>query len=296
MDIRNNLLVYLREKYIHELSAFVKEEEARQLLNTLIQHFFGFNKIDLAMNQNYRLSESEILLLHFAIKDLKKHRPIQYITGITEFLSYSFRVNESLLIPRPETEELVQLIGLNEKQENLRVLDIGTGSGCIAISLDRTLAKPTVVAIDIDENALELAIENASLNNSPVNFIQLDILDEPAWDELGVFDVIVSNPPYVTINDKEEMEKNVLNYEPHIALFVPEGDELIFYKKICLFAQKHLAEKGRIYFELNENKGFEIETLLNQNGFHSVKLHQDFRGRTRFSSASKSKTDIFLIE
>lgn len=287
MDIRNNSLVYLREKYIAELSAFYKEEEARQLLTILIHHFFGFSRAELALNPSTRISESEILSLHFAVKDLKKHMPIQYITGKSEFLGFTFQVNESVLIPRPETEELVQLIVSAEKQKNLRILDIGTGSGCIAISLEKKLDEPCVSAVDIDEISLKLATANAAQNNSAIKFIQADMLDEKAWKDLGIFDVIVSNPPYVTVDDKKEMAENVLNFEPHIALFVPENDELIFYKKICLFAQKHLPEGGRIYFEINENKALEIENLLKVSGFQSIKLYQDFRGKTRFSSATK---------
>jgi len=287
MDIRNNLLVYLRDKYIAELTSFYKEEEARQLLTILIHHFFGFSRAELALNPSTRISESEILSLHFAVKDLKKYKPIQYITGKSEFLNFTFQVNESVLIPRPETEELAQLIVSAEKQENLRILDIGTGSGCIAISLEKKLNKPAVSAVDINENSLKLAAANAAQNNSEINFFQVDILDEFAWKELGVFDVIVSNPPYVTMDDKNEMAENVLSFEPHLALFVPENDEIIFYKKICQFAQKHQSEKGRLYFEINENKGREIEKLLNESGYRQVKLHQDFRGKTRFASATK---------
>lgn len=287
MDIRNNSLVYLREKYIVELSSFFKEEEARQMLNILIQDFFGFTRTDLALNKERRLSESEILQLHFAVKDLKKHKPIQYITGKSEFLGFIFQVNESVLIPRPETEELVELIVLKEKEQSLHILDIGTGSGCIAISLEKKLDKPYVTAIDVDDKALKLASANAAQNNSTVNFVKLNILDESAWNELGVFDIIVSNPPYVTVNDKIEMHENVLNFEPHLALFVPENDELIFYNKICLFAQKHLAKNGKIYFEINESKASEIEKLLKDENFQLVEVHQDYKGKKRFASATK---------
>ena len=281
------MLVYLREKYIAELSAIYTDEEARQFLNMLIHHFFGFSRAELALNPSIRISESEILSLHFAVKDLKKHKPIQYITGTSEFSGFNFQVNESVLIPRPETEELVQLIVSAEKQESLRLLDIGTGSGCIAISLEKKLGNPSISAVDIDANALKLASTNAVQNNTEINFFQVNMLDENAWKKLGVYDVIVSNPPYVTVDDKKEMAENVLNFEPHLALFVPENDELIFYRKICAFSQKHLAKGGRIYFEINENKGCKIEKLLKESGFQQVKLHQDFRGKTRFSSATK---------
>lgn len=289
MDIRNNLLINIREKYVVELSSFYDKGEARQFVNILIEHFFGLRRTELALNRNYRLSESEILKLHFAVKDLKNYRPIQYVTGETEFLGYIFQVNESVLIPRPETEELVQLIISAENYQNLRILDIGTGSGCIAITLEKALANSIVEAVDIDENALKLASANASKNNSKVFFYQSDILDEAHWDRLGTFDIIVSNPPYVTENEKSMMAENVLKYEPHKALFVPVEDELIFYDKICMFAMDHLLNEGRIYFEINETKGNKIVNLLQLNGFHTIKLHQDFRGKTRFASAVKAK-------
>jgi release factor glutamine methyltransferase len=287
MDIRNNLLVYLREKYISELKALYEENEARQLLTILIHDFFGFSRAGLVLNPDLRLSESEILQLHFAVKDLKSYKPIQYITGKSEFLGLTFQVNESVLIPRPETEELVQLIISKEKKKNLNVLDVGTGSGCIAISLEKKLISPKVCAIDVDENALNTASANATQNSSTVKFIKVDMLDENSWNEIGVFDIIVSNPPYATINDKTFMQENILNYEPHLALFVPENDEIVFYKKICRFAQEHLVAKGRIYFEINENKAPEIENLLNQKGFKTIEIHKDFRGKWRFASAIK---------
>ncbi|HEY9115020.1 MAG TPA: peptide chain release factor N(5)-glutamine methyltransferase [Bacteroidales bacterium] len=287
MDIRNNSLIYLREKYINDLSVIFSNKEARQMLNVLIQHFFGISRTTLALNPNLRLSESEILNLHFAVKGLKKHKPLQYITGKSEFFGFELLVNESVLIPRPETEELVQLIVSKEKQKNTQLLDVGTGSGCIAIALEKLMPEPGVSAIDIDEKTLKIATANASQNSSSVNFIQLDILDENSWKKLGIFDVIVSNPPYVTISDKNKMQENVLNYEPHLALFVPENDELIFYRKICQFAKTHLAKKGRIYFEINENKGFEINKLLKEEGFQLVEIHRDFRGKMRFATALK---------
>jgi len=287
MDIRNNLLVDIKKKYIVELSVFYKEEEARQFLNILIQHFFKISKTELALNRERRLSESEILQLHFAVKDLKKNKPIQYITGETEFLGYTFQVNDSVLIPRPETEELVQLVMRNEKGQDLRILDIGTGSACIAIALSKNLANPFVSATDINDEALHLAANNALSNNTAVNFYRADILDEASWDNFEKFDIIVSNPPYIAESEKSEMAENVLNFEPHLALFVADDDDIIFYQKICAFAQKHLVEEGRVYFEINERKGDKIENLLNKFGFQSIKLHKDFREKTRFASAIK---------
>lgn len=288
MDIRNNSLHYLREKYISDLESFYEKKEAAHLLNILIKDLFGFSRTYLATNRDIRLSESEILLLHFAVKDLKKHKPVQYILGKAEFSGLTFELNESVLIPRPETEELVNLIVANEKREKLHILDIGTGSGCIAVSLEKKMEKAQVTAIDIDEHALKIAVANAARNESEVEFFQFDILDEREWSRVGMFDIIVSNPPYVTEIDRAEMQKNVLNFEPYLALFVPKNDELIFYRKICFFALKYLNPAGRVYFEINEKKASDIKVIMHNTGFEKVEIYKDFRSKPRFISGVKA--------
>lgn len=290
MDIRNNLLSYLKVKYSDDLTAFYPAEEAKQLVNLLIRHFFNLSRTDLVANSGIRLSESEILTLHFAVKDLKKYKPLQYITGETEFLGLIFFVNPSVLIPRPETEELTQLIIDREKKSSLKVLDIGTGSGCIAISLGKHLHSPAVTAIDLSKEAIQLAAANARKNKSVINLFQFDILDKASWKTLCLYDIIISNPPYVTESDKSSMSENVLNYEPHQALFVPEEDELIFYHAIISFAKNHLVDGGRLYFEINENKGKEIATLIPQQEFKNVEIRNDLTGKNRFVIAEKNST------
>ena len=285
MHWNSNKLVDLKKLYLDELLKIYDKDEAVAFTNILIRSFFGFSRSDLAVNPDLRLSESEMLKLHFAIKDLKKFKPIQYIIKKTDFLNTRIMVNESVLIPRPETEELVDLIIKNEKTSGLRVLDIGTGSGCIAIALKKSLEDAMVFGIDISTDALNLASKNAFVNEVLLHFLQLDILDPKPVPDFEELDIIVSNPPYVTLAEKALMKKNVLRYEPHEALFV-DDDPLLFYKAIVYFAVDHLKPKGRIYFEINEKYGKEVCDLLTRNRFKS-ELHKDIHGKDRFVSAIK---------
>jgi len=196
-------------------------------------------------------------------------------------------VNKAVLIPRPETEELVQLIIDNEKQRDLNILDIGTGSGCIAIALKKNIPFAQLFGIDISDAAIELASGNAENNELNIALKELNILDQMQWDLLGQFDIIVSNPPYVTHAEKSKMDKNVLDYEPHQALFVADNDALVFYEAILGFSENHLRQNGKIYFEINEAKGNEIVDLAKLKNFVNVKLHKDINGKNRFVSGSK---------
>lgn len=287
MQWKNNLLYDLRETYAEELSAYYEAGESKQLLNLLIQHFFGISQINLALDRAYRLTESEMLQLHFAIKELKRYRPIQYILGKTQFLDLQIKVDKTVLIPRPETEELVQLIIRQETQAGLKVLDIGTGSGCIAIALAKHLKLAKVSALDISTEALSLAASNAALNNQVISFFNIDILHACDWEALGNFDILVSNPPYVRESEKEKMQANVLEYEPHQALFVPDTNALLFYEHILEFSRKHLKVGGRIYFEINESQGASMLELLAHSGFTKYQLHKDIHNKGRFVRASR---------
>jgi release factor glutamine methyltransferase len=226
------------------------------------------------------------------LNELKMGKPVQYILGTAEFYGLTFLVNPATLIPRPETEELVEWVleGQNLKVESqkLSVLDIGTGSGCIAISLKKNLKYANVSAIDISANALATAKQNAIINEADVTFIEHDILSA---DYLKIAslkpDIIVSNPPYVTLQDKTQMHVNVNNFEPHTALFVPENDPLIFYKAIADFAAACLSDKGLLFFEINENFGKQTVELLQDKGFISIELRQDMSGRDRMVKAVK---------
>jgi len=284
---KNNLLKALRSDYIKMLSEKYGTDESKHLLDILIEFFFGYTKVRMALDPDIRLSESEILKLHTAVKELLTNKPVQYITGNSRFMDLNLSVNESVLIPRPETEELVNLIIQNEKTESLDVIDIGTGSGCIALALQKHLSGPKITAIDISKEALALAKSNSTKNELEINFRQVDILKRDALKSLQMFDIVVSNPPYVTESDKMHMQKNVLDHEPHSALFVRDKDALQFYKAILEFCLTHLRDGGRIYLEINELQGDNVLQLFNDYGFQEGKLHSDIHGKDRFATAIK---------
>lgn len=283
---KNNRLADIKKIYFIELKPQFGEDEARQLLNILILHFYGLNRSQQAINPDFLLNESEILSLHNAIKDLKSNKPIQYITGESEFRDLKFLVNDAVLIPRPETEELVELIINSEKEKGLKVLDIGTGSGCIAISLANELNNSKVFAIDISADTIIVARKNAELNNVELIFLEEDIL-EPSQNIDIQFDIIVSNPPYVTISEKKLMQANVLEFEPHLALFVEDKNPLEFYNAILDFSENRLRKRGRLYFEINEKFGPAISDLLKTRSFVNIAIHKDINGRNRMISAMK---------
>ncbi len=287
MKIQDNILANIKREYLSDLRSFYNVNEAEQLLTILIEYYFGVSRIQLKMKPDIRLSESEIIKLHMSVKDLKKYKPVQYIIGVTEFHDLKFKVTPDVLIPRPETEELVQLIANTEKSNKLTVLDIGTGSGCIAISLSKLLNTPTIHASDISKAAINVAQNNATANKLKVQFHNHDILNtnQPICDNQGnpiQFDIIVSNPPYVTQTDKKQMQPNVLDYEPHNALFVSNENPLKYYDAIIQFASKQLSSGGRLYFEINENLGNEMLTLLKNLNYTNIKITKDLSNRDRF--------------
>jgi release factor glutamine methyltransferase len=230
---------------------------------------------------------------------LKKEKPIQYILGETEFYGLPFLVNVNTLIPRPETEELVEWIIKSTNYEiqstKLRILDIGTGSGCIAISLAKNIPNAEVSAIDVSEKALATAKKNAEINKIVVNFINVDILKINDLAELPTsnfqlptqFDIIVSNPPYVRNLEKAEIKPNVLEYEPHLALFVEDTDALLFYRKIANLAKENLSENGQLFFEINQYLGKETVELLEDLGFKNIELKKDIYGNDRMIRSTR---------
>ena len=295
MKMSSNLVRDCRKYYASGLEKIYGSDEANALIMILLEHYFGIDRVKIAMDPELRLSESELLTLHFAVKELLKNKPIQYIIGETEFCGMRFEVNENVLIPRPETEEMVKNIATCRDKACLiptgcdvetdgrpSILDIGTGSGCIAVSLAKLLKNSVVTAVDVSEKALEVAKKNAESNCIDVNFIKDDILN-PKNQELidNQYDIIISNPPYVCESEKSEMRANVLDYEPSSALFVSDNDPLIFYRKILEFAQKTLKPNGQVWFEINEKLGNEMKNLCHEKGFKNVEIIKDFRGKDR---------------
>ena len=290
MKVASNLIRDIKKYYREQLCSIYDYEEANSLVLILLEHYFKIDRIKMALDPDLRLSESEMLTFHFAVKDLLKNKPIQYIIGETEFCDLKFKVNENVLIPRPETAEMVNLIHnsqciMHNEQLTINnypfsILDIGTGSGCIAISLAKAIPDSKVYALDVSGEALKVAKENAIYNDVNINFIHDDILNLKNNIETK-FDIIVSNPPYVRELEKADMHDNVLEWEPHKALFVSDNDPLIFYRNILEFAKSHLKENGEIWFEINEFLGKEMTDLCHELGFSDVNIYKDFRGKER---------------
>jgi len=236
----------------------------------------------LLLNKENRVSESVLLKIKFAINDLKSYRPIQYILGETEFCDLKFIVNEEVLIPRPETEELVNwLLADNEEINFLNLLDIGTGSGCIAISVSYFKKNWNVEGIDISDKTIKTALLNNFKNNTSVKFSTFDILNRDNWNKLGKYEIIVSNPPYIPEQEKTFMPKNVIDFEPHYALFVPDKNPFIFYEAIADFALEKLNNKGQLFFEIHENLSKELLNVLKNKKFSEVKLRYDINNKAR---------------
>ena len=286
MKVPSNLVKDIRKYYCELLCSLYEKDEANAMILILFKYYFNIDRVRMVLEPDLRLSESEMLKIHFAVKDLLRNKPIQYVTGETEFCDLKFKVNENVLIPRPETAEMISKI-VNSQQSTVNnhcsIIDVGTGSGCIAISLAKMISNSNVYALDISEEALKIAKENAFNNNVNVSFIHDDILNLKNNIETK-FDIIVSNPPYVRELEKAEMHNNVLGWEPHKALFVSDNDPLIFYRSILEFAKTHLKDNGEVWFEINEYLGKEMSDLCHELGFSNVKIHKDFRDRDRVMS------------
>lgn len=290
--------------YHEALDVQFGKNEVDSFFNLLIEHYLQLKRINLIMEPNHVVTDAQAQLLFQALEQLKLEEPIQYIIGETEFYGLSFKVNTHTLIPRPETEELVDWIkssyleshteqsrSMNEDSQieasQFEILDIGTGSGCIAITLAKHILKAKVSALDVSEEALKIAEQNAKLNNVEVQFIHDDILkmSYSARNPTTKYDIIVSNPPYVRHLEKAEIKANVLNNEPHLALFVEDYNPLQFYKAICEFAQLHLKTNGLLYFEINEYLGDEMVQLLKEFDFKAIELKKDMFGKDRMIKA-----------
>lgn len=274
------LKIHFTEQLLHEYPL----EEINSFFSWLAEHYLGYTRLDISLQKDKMLLPESEALFYAALKRLQDHEPIQYIIGKTEFYGLPFKVTPATLIPRCETEELVAWIISNSKLQNPNfktesLLDIGTGTGCIAISLAKHLTNATLSALDISEAALHVAKENAILNNVTINFFQTDILTTASLP--SKFDIIVSNPPYVREQEKKQMQRNVLEHEPEGALYVSDKDPLLFYIKITSLAYKHLNPGGLLYFEINEYLSDEMKQLLEVSGFKNVALKKDIFGKFR---------------
>ena len=275
------LLREIKTIYHKELDALYSKEEVASSFKQIVEHFLGLDPIILALNPNLMVTKEEEQPLFESLASLKLEKPLQYILGEAHFYGSIFKVNSEVLIPRPETEELVAWMledikasqSLRNKEDKLRILDIGTGSGCIAISLAKELSNASIYALDISETALAIAKENAISNEVEIQFLKEDILSLDALHTR--FDIIVSNPPYVRELEKDEIKNNVKAYEPGVALFVPNKTPLLFYEKIVLFAKKNLEKKGTLYLEINEYLGKETQRLLEAQNFSEIELRKD---------------------
>ncbi|WP_025739999.1 peptide chain release factor N(5)-glutamine methyltransferase [Aquimarina pacifica] len=280
MDIKS-----LRAGFINDLKAIYSVEEVRAFFVILSEKFLGFSRAMISLNLDMKLTDQQLVDFDNAKIKLAQQQPIQYIVGETNFFGLQFNVDSSVLIPRPETEELVDWILKDQKggRDTISILDIGSGSGCIAISLAKNIADSEVYALDISEEAINTAKGNAKRNDATVAFLHADILETKALFQK--FDVIVSNPPYVRELEKQEIKPNVLNNEPSQALFVADDNPLIFYKCIANLAHKYLNKKGVLYFEINQYLGLETQKMIEDIGFSLVELRQDLFGNDRMIRA-----------
>ena len=272
--------------HIHNcLQPLYPKSEINSFYFILLQHYGNYTTADVLANADTLLTDNIKQSIQQAITELQTAKPIQYILGETEFFSNRFFVDENVLIPRPETEELVDWVlqEYPDKSEKIKLLDVGTGSGCIAISLAKALPNAVVTAIDVSEGALKVAKRNAELNSVVTYFLQQDILRIETLP--NKYDIIISNPPYVRELEKKEIRHNVLEYEPHLALFVPDNNPLLFYDKIATLAQQSLNTNGSLFFEINQYLGQEMQTLLEQKHFTEITLRQDLFGNDRMIKA-----------
>tara|TARA_B100001564_G_scaffold20270_1_gene15329 strand:+ start:91 stop:945 length:855 start_codon:yes stop_codon:yes gene_type:complete len=277
-----------KEIFLDSLKENLPSREIENIFFELLFFKMNWERVDYLLNKNQKLSQKEVSFFKNCLEKINKNIPVQYITGQVNFCNLLIKVNPNVLIPRPETEELVHLILNNHNQDSLKeILDIGTGSGCIIIALKKTLPNTNCTAIDISKDAIRTATANAVLNKVEVDFITKDILDykneEKSWD------MIVSNPPYIPISNKKHMHPNVVQNEPSQALFVENEEPLKYYQIISNFANNHLKKNGKIYFEIHEDFANDVVNLLSTKKHFKTTVHKDFQGKKRFVVATKNE-------
>ncbi len=281
------------QQLLYKLYELYDDREAINIADWVIEFVTGQKRIDRIIYKNIPLNEVQQLQLQSFTDKLLNHEPVQYVLNEAWFAGMKFYVDKNVLIPRPETEELVEQVSSfkfqvsssseirNQKSE---ILDIGTGSGCIPIALKKNLPTTNITSIDVSKNALSIASKNAADLQATITFKQVDFLDESSWDTLGIFNIIISNPPYIKQSESSSMSKHVTSYEPIIALFVADDNALIFYKKIALFGQTHLTKNGQIFVEINEALGDETTAMFKSFGYQT-QLKKDLQGRDRMVQA-----------
>lgn len=277
-------ILELKKQFQESLSEKYPLEEIQSFFNILSENYLNLSRIQIATNPEIEVSKSDLEKFQNALLRLRRYEPIQYIVGETEFYGLPIKVNNYTLIPRPETEELVswvldEISASSDAAENKTILDIGTGSGCIAISVAKHIKNANVSAIDISEEALKIARYNAEINAVNVSFLKTDVLKANSLKQN--FDIIISNPPYVRELEKEQMQENVLKFEPNTALYVKNEDPLLFYRVISILAKKHLKPGGKLFFEINEYLSEELAALLKSKGFKDIEVKQDIFGKDR---------------
>ena len=291
------------KNFNEQLNTIYDERESSNITDWVFESIAKIKRLDRITVKNKEFDNSTIRLLDDALEQLLQHKPVQYVLHEAWFYKMKFFVNEHVLIPRPETEELVEWVieeirnkkleirnkkisQLSTHNSQLTILDIGTGSGCIAVALKKELPAAEIFAIDVSEDALSVAKKNAAHQNVKIEFMQLDFLNENLWQSLHSFNIMVSNPPYIPAKEKSKMDKNVVDHEPHIALFVTDTDPFIFYKKIAQFAQTHLTDKGKIFVEVHEDHSEQVEKIFGEKNFKTER-RKDLHGRERMICAWK---------
>jgi release factor glutamine methyltransferase len=259
--------------------------EADVITGWVFEKIANIKKATLIMSPNKYMNEDINEQINKCLHQLLLHKPIQYVLGEAWFYKMKLKVNEHVLIPRQETEELVEWVLSTSPQPAVSILDIGTGSGCISIALKKQLHAAAITAIDVCKDALMVARENAADQKMPIQFVEIDFLDESKWPKLPMFDIIVSNPPYIPLKEKEKMKKNVTEYEPASALFVPDDDALLFYEKIVTFGKEHLNYNGKIFVEVHENYAKRTCALFQCAKYTYVDIKQDMYGKERMIQA-----------
>ena len=286
----------IQKHFFHSLSPQFDKEEIENYFSYSCTYLLGYSRSDAILKIDQRIHYTRVKKFYSVVAELKTNKPIQYIFGRTEVYGLPFFVNKHVLIPRQETEELVRWIidkyklqDKKYKKNKLKILDIGTGSGLIAISLKKNISFSNVTAIDVSENALIVAEQNARCNKVKIDYIKANIIKSNFSKKFPInyFDVIVSNPPYVLQSEKKLMHKNVLDYEPHLALFVEDNNPLLFYDAIANFALQYLAKDGNLFFEINESLGNDVAQLLANKGFQNVEVKKDLNGKDRMIRACK---------